>query len=297
MTRLSEIIRHLDIHIDAYRDIDITKVLSIDDSQSFDEHTLSWVSPRRMAALENINSGVIICANSDLIRAKAGVILLDVENPRFAFLKVLAKFFTPKEDTVISNSSRIHEKAEIGLNCSIGHNVVIEEGCKLSSNIRIGHNTVIKSRTIIHDDVVIGSNCTIGGVGFGYEPDEAGSYIQIPHIGNVCIESNVEIGNNVCIDRAVLGSTLLQRNVKVDNLVHIAHGVNIGRNSLIIANAMIAGSAVIGENTWISPSANILNKKRIGSHSVVGMGAVVLKDVESKTVVAGIPAKTIKKLD
>ena len=297
MPRLSEIRNLLSIKPDASQDIEIKKVMSIDGYHSFDQHTISWISPKRMATLENVSSGVIICPNSNLPDVKRGVILLKVDNPRLAFLKVLAEYFMPKEDTGISASSQIHKKAEIGFNCSIGHNAIIEQDCMLGSNVRIGHNTVIKSGTIIHDDVTIGSNCTIGGVGFGYEQDETGRYIQIPHIGNVCIENNVEVGNNVCIDRAVLGSTLLQQNVKVDNLVHIAHGVNIGRNSLIIANAMVAGSVVIGENTWVSPSANILNKISIGSDSVVGMGAVVLKNVESKTVVAGIPAKAIKKLD
>lgn len=107
------------------------------------------------------------------------------------------------------------------------------------------HNTVILKDTIIEDNVVIGANNTIGGVGFGYEKDREGNFELIPHIGNVHIKRNVEIGNNTCIDRAVLGSTILEENVKVDNLVHIAHGVFVGRNSVVIANAMVAGSVNI----------------------------------------------------
>ena len=117
----------------------------------------------------------------------------------------------------------------------------------------------------------------------------------MPHIGNVHLKENVEIGNNVCIDRAVMGSTLLSENVKVDNLVHIAHGVQIGKNSLIIANSMIAGSVVIGDNVWVSPSASIRQKLIVENDALVGMGAVVVKNVTESSVVAGNPAKLFPK--
>ena len=170
---------------------------------------------------------------------------------------------------------------------------MIESDVIIGNNVRINHNTTILSDTVIHDNVSIGCNCTIGGVGFGYEMNAEGSYDVIPHIGNVEIMSGVEIGNNVCIDRAVLGSTLLKENVKVDNLVHIAHGVEIGENSLIIANAMIAGSVTIGKNVWIAPSSSIIQKLNIGDDSLVGIGSTVLKDVDKSTIVAGSPAKKI----
>ena len=118
---------------------------------------------------------------------------------------------------------------------------------------------------------------------------------MIPHIGNVVLGNNVEIGNNSCIDRAVLGSTILHDNVKVDNLVHIAHGVVIGKNSLIIANAMVAGSATIGEHVWVAPSASILNKKSIANNAVIGMGAVVLKNVNEGETIIGNPGKPLNK--
>ena len=117
----------------------------------------------------------------------------------------------------------------------------------------------------------------------------------MPHIGNVHLKENVEVGNNVCIDRAVMGSTLLSENVKVDNLVHIAHGVKIGKNSLIIANSMIAGSVEIGENVWVSPSSSIRQKLIIENDALIGMGAVVVKNVEPSSVVAGNPAKPFPK--
>jgi UDP-3-O-[3-hydroxymyristoyl] glucosamine N-acyltransferase len=108
------------------------------------------------------------------------------------------------------------------------------------------------------------------------------------------MEEYVEIGNNTCVDRAVMGSTFLRKNVKVDNLVHIAHGCDIGENSLVIANAMVAGSVQMGKNCWIAPSSSILNKVKIAHDATIGMGAVILKDVQKGEVVVGNPGKVIK---
>ena len=110
------------------------------------------------------------------------------------------------------------------------------------------------------------------------------------------IEDRVEIHDNTCICRAVMGSTIIRENAKIDNLVHIAHGVEIGKNSLVIANAMIAGSAKIGENCWIAPSASILNQLEIGDDSIVGMGAVVLKSAPKNSKLVGNPSRNLSNL-
>jgi UDP-3-O-[3-hydroxymyristoyl] glucosamine N-acyltransferase len=117
----------------------------------------------------------------------------------------------------------------------------------------------------------------------------------IPHIGNVVIEEGVEIGNCTCIDKAVLGSTILRKNCKIDNLVHIAHGVEIGENALIIAHAMVAGSVHVGKNSWIAPGALIINQVSVGENTTVGLGAVVIKDVADNQTVVGNPARNILK--
>ena len=150
--------------------------------------------------------------------------------------------------------------------------------------------------TIIGNNVTIGCNNTIGGIGFGYEKDEFGEYKLIKHIGNVVINDGVEIGNNTCIDRGVIGSTIIGENCKIDNLVHIAHGVNIGKNSLIIANSMIAGSVTIGENVWVAPSTSIINGISIGNNSMTGIGALIIKEIKDSELHIGSPAKKYKDL-
>lgn len=143
---------------------------------------------------------------------------------------------------------------------------------------------------IIHPSVRIGANCSIGKDGFGWIRQKNGSLYKMPHRGNVVIEKNVSIGNNVCIDRAVNGSTVIGEGTKVDNLVHIAHGVKIGRNCLIVAGSVIGGSTEIGENCYLGIGAMIKNKLKIGNNVTIGMGAVVLHDVTDNSVMVGNPA-------
>ena len=146
------------------------------------------------------------------------------------------------------------------------------------------------------DNVVIGEYCSIGRDGYQYILDvSTNKLIKFPHFGNIILEDDVEIGNNVCIARGALSNTILRRGVKVDNLVHIAHNVEVGENTQIIANAMIAGSVKIGKNCWISPSSSIKNQITIGDNVLIGLGAVVIKNVESNCVMIGNPARLLRK--
>jgi UDP-3-O-[3-hydroxymyristoyl] glucosamine N-acyltransferase len=293
LSEILDFVQPLSFHGD--KDTEIKDAQGLQDLKA---NSIGWCSDKNIELLQSIVSGTILISAKRFgqnLQIPKGLNLLVVENPRKVFASILNQFFTQKpifgkisesatiDLSVIYNSSRV----------IIGSNVVIEENCSLGDFCFIDHNTVIKAGTVIAENVKIGCNCTIGGVGFGYEPNDLGVYEMIPHIGNVVINSHVEIGNNVCIDRAVMGATILHEHVKVDNLVHIAHGVSIGKNSLVIANAMIAGSVQIGENSWIAPSASIKQKVTIGNNALVGLGSVVLKDVEDQSIVAGVPAKKI----
>lgn len=263
-------------------------------SGDFVENSFTWVSDKNISLLNDINIGLVICSSKASFFNKNCNYLI-VENPRLAFRDIIATFFVRAIQPHISEKSSIASSVKLGKDITIEPNVVIEEGCEIGNNTIIGANTVIKSGTLIGNNVKIGSNCTIGGIGFGYEKDIEGNYMLMPHLGNVKIFDNVEIGNNTCIDKAVIGSTILNENVKVDNLVHIAHGVIIGKNSLIIANAMIGGSTIIGEDVWLAPSASVLNKKTIGNRSVIGLAAVVVKNVSDDEVIVGNPGKPLIK--
>jgi UDP-3-O-[3-hydroxymyristoyl] glucosamine N-acyltransferase len=265
--------------------------------KAFCDDDIVWISDKNTGLMASIQKGCIIC--SQLVSRDNfldGCTYLIVNNPRLYFLKIVKHFFIEPETPEISVHSIIHPTVKMGKNVTIRAGVVIEKDCVIGSFTLIDSNTVIKRGTIIGDHVKIGANNTIGGEGFGYEKNEFGQFEFIPHIGNVLIEDNVEIGNNTAIDRAVLGSTILRKNSKIDNLVHIAHGVDVGENTMVIANSMIAGSVSLGKNVWVAPSASVLNKLTVGDDSVVGMGAVVLKNVAVGQTVVGNPAKDLQSL-
>ena len=277
-------------HVIALRDVDPQQ-------KEMNKGAITWVSDGNVPAVSpELSVGLLILSESayaDLKKIACNFLI--AENPRLTFLKLLSLKFSSKRNPAIEKTAVIHETAKIGKNCYIGHQVVIEENVVIGDATEILHNTVILKDTLIGNNVHIGCNSTIGNYGFGYEKDKEGNYILMTHIGNVKIEDFVEIGNNTAIDRAVMGSTWIKKNVKIDNLVHIAHGVEIGENSLIIANAMIAGSVRMGENVWVAPSASIVDRKEIAKDAFIGMGAVVLRDVKQGDVIVGNPGKSIKK--
>lgn len=274
--------------------VTIKNVVALSIGQVVSDNDILWTNDANSSLINNLNKGTIICSDridKKLFKETCNYII--VKNPRLTFSSIIKQFFYEDVEPKICKTAIIDPSVKLGENIFIGHHVIIEKKCILGNNCSIGHNSVVLANTIIGNNVKIGSNCTIGGVGFGYEKDSNNNYELIPHIGNVVLEDNVEIGNNTCIDKAVLGSTKIGSNVKIDNLVHIAHGVIIGRNSLVIANSLIGGSTIIGENVWISPSVSIINKVVVEDNAFVGMGAVVIKSVETKSVVVGNPAKKI----
>ena len=275
----------------------IIGVVGIRESQGkdFSKH-LGWINEKNAGHVtEALNLGLLILSKTsyELLKDHKCNFLI-VESPRLVFQKILKKYFSRKKDAGIETSASIHSSVKISSGTYVGHNVVIEEGCSIGKDCEILHNTVIMQNTQIGDRVRIGSNCTIGNFGFGYEKNENEDYDLIEHLGNVVIKDDVHVHNNTCIDRGVLGETFIGENVKIDNLVHIAHGVHIERNSLIIANAMVAGSVHIGENSWIAPSTSIKNQLLISAGTLTGIGAVVLKDSEKNDILIGAPATTME---
>jgi len=257
---------------------------------------IAWTNEKNAELVSGeLTAGLLILNDTSyrLLEGKNCNFLI-TDQPRLVFLEILRNHFSQKHPSGVEGSTHIHPSVTIGDGSYIGHNVVIEQGCNIGSNCEILHNTVIFRDTQIGNNVRIGSNCSIGNFGFGYEKDVKGEYHLMEHLGNVIIKDDVHIHNNTCIDRAVIGSTVIWNNVKIDNLVHIAHGVQIHSNSLIIANAMVAGSVTIGENSWIAPSTSIKNQLNIAASTMTGIGTIVLKNTKSDETVIGNPAVSIE---
>jgi len=146
----------------------------------------------------------------------------------------------------------------------------------------------------IGKNVIIDSGAVIGAAGFGFVRDIDGTPYQLPQLGSVIIEDDVEIGANACIDRGELDDTIIRKGVKIDNLVQIAHNVEIEKNTYIMGKTVIAGNVKIGEKCWIAPSL-IMNDVKIGNNVTVGFGSVVLKSIKDNQTVMGNPAIQIEK--
>jgi UDP-3-O-[3-hydroxymyristoyl] glucosamine N-acyltransferase len=215
--------------------------------------------------------------------------LLISDNPRLDFCKALTYLIDMDYLDLSYKDSDIHSSAHIA------KSAVIEPGVVIGADCLIEHNVVIHTGSIIGERCMIRANTVIGAQGFGFEQDIDDSWIRFPHLGNVVIGDNVEIGalNSVC--RGGLGDTLIESGVKTDNLVHIAHNCVIGRNSILTACTELSGGVVIGENVWMGPNCSVTEKIKIGNNSLVGIGSVVRKDVEANSIVAGSPAKLLRK--
>ncbi|WP_026954707.1 UDP-3-O-(3-hydroxymyristoyl)glucosamine N-acyltransferase [Algoriphagus vanfongensis] len=174
----------------------------------------------------------------------------------------------------------------IGKNCQIGNNVKVHPQAYIGNNVKIGDNSIIHAGAKIYADTQIGSHCeihpgaVIGADGFGFAPQEDGTYKAIPQIGNVIIEDHVSIGANATVDCATMGSTVIKKGAKIDNQVQIAHNVTIGENTVIAAQAGISGSTEIGSNCVIAGQAGIIGHLKIADKTTVGANTGVIKSIK-----------------
>jgi UDP-3-O-[3-hydroxymyristoyl] glucosamine N-acyltransferase len=246
-------------------------------------------------------------------KTRGDITYIEVADPNRAFIKVLLTYFSPEfKLTGIDETAYIDKSASVGQNAAIGKNVVIGAGCKIGSNVKIFHNTVISDDVEIGDDTLIFQNVSIrekcfigkrviihpgtviGSDGFGYVPDANGAYIKIPQIGNVVIEDDVELGSNVSIDRAALGSTIVKKGTKIDNLVQVAHNVVIGEHTAISGQSGISGSSKLGSRCILAGQAGVSGHVELGDGVIVGAQSGVSKSLPKAGIYFGSPAKELK---
>ncbi len=182
-------------------------------------------------------------------------------------------------DTIVGDSSSIYPHVYLGDNTRIG------DGCTLYPGVKIYHECVLGRECIVHAGTVIGSD------GFGFAPQSENEYLKIPQLGNVVIEDHVEIGANVAIDRATMGSTIIRKGVKLDNLIQIGHNVEVGENTVMAALAGVAGSAKVGKNCMVGGQVGIVGHSSIANGTKIGAQSGIPGDVKKEnTVIIGYPA-------
>ena len=200
------------------------------------------------------------------------------------------------ESAIIGNGVYIGAFAYIGENAVIGDHVQIFPNVYIGDNVKIGTNTVVNPGVSIYMDCIVGDSCiihagtVIGSDGFGFAPDENGVFKKVPQIGNVIIEDSVEIGSNCSIDRATMGSTILRKGVKLDNLVQIAHNVELGQNTALAAQVGVAGSTKLGENVLVGGQAGISGHISIADGTMIAPQSGVANVVKNPSKLMGSPA-------
>ncbi len=256
-------------------------------------------------------SAIIVKTGFD--KSRNDITYIEVSSPEKAFFTILKKYFTPEFSlTGIDPTAFVHPSAKLGDNVAIGKNVVVSSGCKIGSNTKIFHNTVLSNNVSIGNDCLIHSNVSvredcvvgnkviihpgtvIGSDGFGYNSNEKGEYEKIPQIGNVIIEDDVELGSNVSIDRAALGSTIIKRGCKIDNLVQIAHNVVLGEHTVVSAQTGVSGSTKIGKHCILAGQAGLVGHIELGDNVIITAQAGVSKSIPKPGYYSGSPAMEMR---
>jgi UDP-3-O-[3-hydroxymyristoyl] glucosamine N-acyltransferase len=257
------------------------------------------------AAAEQSQAAAILVAGPFVSASK---VLIRVPNARVALARVLPVFFPPEEhpcgihpSAAIASSARIDPTAHIGPNCVLGARVrmgarsVLMGGNDLRADCQLGEddclfpNVVLYRQTHLGDRVTIHAGTVIGSDGFGYVLDE-GHHRKVLQLGNVMIHDDVEIGANTCIDRGTLGSTVIGKGTKIDNLVHVAHNVVIGKHCMVMGQVGFAGSTCLGDYVVVASQSGIADHLKLGNQAVVGAKSGVMRDVPDGGRVLGIPA-------
>lgn len=288
-----------------------TRLRGVSSPERAKEGDLAFIADRRhLPLLEKSKASAALIPQEETYK-KIPVIL--AENPYLAFIKAVEYFYTPYRlepgihpQALVSPTSKIGKDVAIGPlvyvgdEVEIGAETVIFPFVSLYPRVKIGQKTVIHSHVSIREEtrignrVIIHNGVVIGSDGFGYQERKDKTRIKIPQKGIVVIEDDVELGANTTIDRATLGETMIKRGTKIDNLVQVAHNVEIGENSVLAAQTGIAGSSKIGKHVIMGGQVGISDHVTIGDNVTIAAKSGILKDIPANSFVGGIPSFDIK---
>lgn len=276
------------------------------------EGSISFLSNPAYAQYVYSTKASIVIVNSDFTAEQAlnpALTLIRVSDARAAFAKLLGAYnqFRLNKTGIdqlafVSPSAKIGKNVYIGAFAFIGDNAVVGDNtkiyphCYFGDNSKAGNNSVFYSGVKVYHDCVVGNDCIlqagaiIGGDGFGFQPNSENNYQKVPHIGNVIVEDHVEIGANTTVDRATLGSTIIRKGVKLDNLIQVAHNVEIGENTVIASQTGIAGSTKIGRDCMIGGQVGIIGHLSIGNRVKIAAQSGVGNNVADDEIIQGSPA-------
>ncbi len=305
---LAQIAQWIDAQIEGDEDIEITGLAKIEEAQS--GHLSFIANPKYAKFIETTHASAVL-VDKDFPATEKTV--LRVDNPYFAFLKLAQKFYqqAPQvapgvhptaiigENTQLGDELAIGAYVVIGKDCSIGSGTTIFPGTFIGDRVKIGDNCLVYPNVSIREECQIGNNCilhmgaVVGSDGFGYA-FEGGKFHKLPQMGIVVLEDDVEIGANITIDRATMGETRIQKGAKLDNLIQIAHNVQIGPHTAVAAQAGISGSTKLGSYVQVGGQAGLVGHLNIGNQVKIGAQAGITKSIPDGEFYTGYPARPFR---
>lgn len=286
------------------------QVWDVGSIESAQEGQLTFLCDAKyLSYLPQTNASVVLMTESIVFDGDSPATIIRVENARAAMgqlLALVAKAMNPakqgiEQPSFISEGVIVPEDAYIGAFAYIGKNVQLGEGVQIyphtyiGDNVRIGNNTILYSGVKIYYNCQVGNDCilhagvVVGSDGFGFEPDAKGINQKLPQIGNVIIEDDVEIGANTTLDRAMMGSTIVRRNAKIDNLVQVAHNVEVGESTFLCSQVGIAGSSKIGGHCILAGQVGVAGHLEITDNCVFGAQSGIPSNVRKPGMYQGSP--------
>lgn len=293
-------------------DVKVSSLSKIEEGQT---GTISFLGNMKYEPyLYNTAASIVIVPKGFTPSKEITSTLIEVEDAHQAFTQLLVQAqskISETRKTGIDARSEVSENAKLGKDVFVGCFTIVEAGAQIADdvtlhaqvfigeNVKIGEGTVIHPGVKIYKNTVIGKNCIIhsnavlGADGFGFTPDSKGKYSKVPQIGNVVIGDDVEVGANTTIDRATLGSTRIHDGVKLDNLIQIAHNVEIGENTVVASQAGIAGSSKVGKNCMIAGQVGIAGHLKVGDYVIIQAQSGLTNDVSDGRRIFGSPAMDV----
>lgn len=295
--------------IDGDSQVLIHGVASLDTA---DKGQLAFLANPRYAPLLETTAASAVIVSPDTPRPASGVTLLRIKAPYLAFARALTLLCAPQNPQPgVHPGAYVHESASlgagttvmpgayVGAGATVGAEsmlypgVVVMDRCKIGANCLLYPGVVLREDCVLGDRVILQPNATIGGDGYGFAQDGA-KHVKIPQVSNVIIEDDVEIGAGTCVDRGALGPTRIARGTKIDDLVMIGHGAQVGEDGLIVAQSGIAGSATLGDRVVLGARAGVLGHLTVADESILYSRSHLTKSLPPKSLVSGNPARPHK---
>lgn len=304
--KLSEIAQKLDVRLDG-PDAEIQRVIGIEEAQPGDVSFIS--NPKYIAAAKTTKASAIFVDESFPGLPTASTAALRTKNPYFAFARAIELFYRPPHyapgihgTAIIDDTAKIGRNAHIGAYAVIGPNVIIGDGAVIMPHVviyagaLIGNNffahahAVVREHCRIGDDVVLQNGAIVGADGFGFAKNDSGSWYKIVQSGTTVLANGVEVQANACVDRASIGETRIGANSKIDNLVQVGHGCEVGDRTLLCAQVGLAGSTEVGNDVILAGQVGVAGHCRIGDKVVATAQSGIPNDVPDGQMVSGYPA-------